>query len=177
MQSEWRGRLEQTIFGDFLSPANLMKLVSIAEFIELQSGQYLFREGQENHKVFVLLEGQLDLTMTVPGRGPTRILTLGPGELVAWSAILGEGIMTSSANCVEPAQLIAADQALDRVSRFLDDTLVTDLHEVRIVHGHGTGQLRKGIGAFLKTHPQVEKYYAAPDNQGGGGATIVELKD
>ena len=60
---------------------------------------------------------------------------------------------------------------------FLDDTLVTDLHEVRIVHGHGTGQLRKGIAAFLKTHPQVEKYYAAPENQGGGGATIVELKE
>ena len=47
--------------------------------------------------------------------------------------------------------------------------------EVRIVHGHGTGQLRKGIAAFLKTHPQVEKHYAAPENQGGGGATIVEL--
>ena len=72
---------------------------------------------------------------------------------------------------------MTVDQAVDRVSRFLDDTLVTDLHEVRIVHGHGTGQLRKGIGAFLKTHPQVEKYYAAPGNQGGGGATIVELKD
>jgi DNA mismatch repair protein MutS2 len=72
---------------------------------------------------------------------------------------------------------MTVDQALDRVSRFLDDTLVTDLHEVRIVHGHGTGQLRKGIAAFLKTHPQVQKYYAAPDNQGGGGATIVELKD
>jgi DNA mismatch repair protein MutS2 len=72
---------------------------------------------------------------------------------------------------------MTVDQALDRVSRFLDDTLVTDLHEVRIVHGHGTGQLRKGIAAFLKTHPQVEKYYAAPENQGGGGATIIELKD
>jgi DNA mismatch repair protein MutS2 len=72
---------------------------------------------------------------------------------------------------------MTVDQAVDRVSRFLDDTLVTDLHEVRIVHGHGTGQLRKGIGAFLKTHPQVEKYYAAPENQGGGGATIVELKE
>jgi DNA mismatch repair protein MutS2 len=72
---------------------------------------------------------------------------------------------------------MTVDQAVDRLSRFLDDTLVTDLHEVRIVHGHGTGQLRKGIAAFLKTHPQVEKYYAAPDNQGGGGATIVELKD
>ena len=72
---------------------------------------------------------------------------------------------------------MTVDQAVDRVSRFLDDTLVTDLHEVRIVHGHGTGQLRKGLHAFLKTHPQVEKYYAAPDNQGGGGATIVELKE
>jgi DNA mismatch repair protein MutS2 len=72
---------------------------------------------------------------------------------------------------------MTVDQAIERLSRFLDDTLVTDLQEVRIVHGHGTGQLRKGIAAFLKTHPQVTKYYAAPDNQGGGGATIVELKE
>ena len=72
---------------------------------------------------------------------------------------------------------MTVDQAIDRVSRFLDDTLVTDLQEVRIVHGHGTGQLRKGLQAFLKTHPQVAKYYAAPENQGGGGATIVELKE
>jgi len=72
---------------------------------------------------------------------------------------------------------MTVDQAVDRVSRFLDDTLVTDLQEIRIVHGHGTGQLRKGIAQFLKSHPQVQKYYAAPDNQGGGGATIVELKD
>ena len=72
---------------------------------------------------------------------------------------------------------LTVDQAVDRVSRFLDDTLVTDLHEVRIVHGHGTGQLRKGIQKFLKDHPQVQKYYTAPDNQGGGGATIVELKE
>jgi DNA mismatch repair protein MutS2 len=72
---------------------------------------------------------------------------------------------------------MTVDQAIDRVSRFLDDTLVTDLHEVRIVHGHGTGQLRKGIQKFLKDHPHVQKYYAAPENQGGGGATIVELKE
>ncbi|HET9706327.1 MAG TPA: endonuclease MutS2 [Vicinamibacterales bacterium] len=72
---------------------------------------------------------------------------------------------------------MTVDQAVDRLSRFLDDTLVTDLHEVRIVHGHGTGQLRKGLHAFLKTHPQVTKYYSAPENQGGGGATIVELKE
>ena len=69
------------------------------------------------------------------------------------------------------------DQAIDRVSRFLDETMVTDQQEIRIVHGHGTGQLRKGLAAFLKEHPLVSKFYAAPANQGGGGATIVELKE
>jgi DNA mismatch repair protein MutS2 len=69
------------------------------------------------------------------------------------------------------------DEAVDRVSRFLDDTMVTDLREVRIVHGFGTGQLRKGIQAFLKSHPLVLKYAQAPENQGGGGATVVELKE
>ena len=69
------------------------------------------------------------------------------------------------------------DEAVDRVSRFLDDTMVTDLREIRIVHGFGTGQLRKGIQAFLKSHPLVLKYAQAPENQGGGGATVVELKD
>ena len=69
------------------------------------------------------------------------------------------------------------DEAVDRVSRFLDDTMVTDLREVRIVHGFGTGQLRKGIQAFLKNHPLVLKYGQAPEKQGGGGATVVELKD
>jgi DNA mismatch repair protein MutS2 len=69
------------------------------------------------------------------------------------------------------------DQAIDRVARFLDDTLVTDQQQVRIVHGHGTGQLRKGIAAYLKDHPLVAKFYPAPREQGGEGATIVELKD
>jgi DNA mismatch repair protein MutS2 len=72
---------------------------------------------------------------------------------------------------------LTVDEAVDRVSRFLDDTLVTDVQQIRIVHGHGTGALRKGLQKFLKTHPLVEKHYPAPDNQGGGGATIVELKD
>ena len=69
------------------------------------------------------------------------------------------------------------DDAVDRVARFLDDSMVTDLREIRIVHGFGTGQLRKGVHAFLKDHPLVLKYAQAPENQGGGGATVVELKE
>jgi DNA mismatch repair protein MutS2 len=69
------------------------------------------------------------------------------------------------------------DQALDRIARFLDETLVTDQMQVRIVHGHGTGQLRRGIAAYLKDHPLVAKFYPAPREQGGDGATIVEMKE
>jgi DNA mismatch repair protein MutS2 len=69
------------------------------------------------------------------------------------------------------------DEAITRLEKFLDETTVTDQHTIRIVHGHGTGQLRRAIAAFLKDHPLVASYKLAPQNQGGGGATIVELKD
>lgn len=69
------------------------------------------------------------------------------------------------------------DEATDRVERFLDESMVTDQHTLRLVHGHGTGQLRRAIAALLKKHPLVSTYETAPPNQGGGGVTIVELKD
>jgi DNA mismatch repair protein MutS2 len=69
------------------------------------------------------------------------------------------------------------DEALTRLEKFLDDALVTESRTLRIIHGYGTGQLRRAVGDFLKTHPIVASYGPAPDNQGAGGATIVELKD
>jgi DNA mismatch repair protein MutS2 len=69
------------------------------------------------------------------------------------------------------------DEAITRLEKFLDASTVTDQHTIRIVHGHGTGQLRRAIAAFLKEHPLVAGFNPAPQNEGGGGATIVELKD
>ena len=69
------------------------------------------------------------------------------------------------------------DEALGRLEKFLDQSMVGDLRELRIVHGHGTGQLRRAVATFLKAHPLVERFETAPDNQGGGGATVVVLKD
>jgi DNA mismatch repair protein MutS2 len=69
------------------------------------------------------------------------------------------------------------DEALTRLEKFLDETTVSDQRVIRIVHGHGTGQLRRGIAAFLKEHPLVARFDLAPTDQGGGGVTVVELKD
>jgi DNA mismatch repair protein MutS2 len=69
------------------------------------------------------------------------------------------------------------DEALTRAERFLDEATMTDQRTLRIVHGHGTGQLRRAIAEFLRAHPLVAHFELAPQNQGGGGATVVELKD
>ncbi len=69
------------------------------------------------------------------------------------------------------------DEALSRTERLLDETLVTEQKSVRVVHGYGTGQLRRAIASLLKDHPQVASFHHAPPNQGGDGVTVVELKE
>lgn len=69
------------------------------------------------------------------------------------------------------------DEAITRTERFLDDSLLGDTRSFRLIHGHGTGQLRRGLTAWLKQHPLVAHLQPAPPEQGGGGATLVELKD
>jgi DNA mismatch repair protein MutS2 len=48
---------------------------------------------------------------------------------------------------------------------------------VRLIHGYGTGQLRRAISQYLHDHPSVASFASAPPEQGGGGVTVVELKD
>ena len=69
------------------------------------------------------------------------------------------------------------DEALTRTERFLDESLITDHRTIRVIHGHGTGKLQRAISGFLKGHPLVASFYTAPAEQGGGGVTVVELKD
>ena len=69
-----------------------------------------------------------------------------------------------------------AEAAIDQVDKMLDSAALAQVERVRIVHGHGMGILRKAIADLLKQNPHVEKFYAAPPEEGGTGATIVELK-
>ncbi|MGI8408320.1 MAG: Smr/MutS family protein, partial [Pyrinomonadaceae bacterium] len=62
------------------------------------------------------------------------------------------------------------------IDRFLDEAYLASLPRVRIIHGFGTGALKNFVHHFLKSHPQIEKFSFAPQDQGGHGATIAELK-
>jgi DNA mismatch repair protein MutS2 len=67
------------------------------------------------------------------------------------------------------------DEATGRVQRYLEDAALGGLTQVRIIHGKGTGRLRRGIAEFLKTHPLVAGFHLASFEEGGAGATIVDL--
>ena len=68
------------------------------------------------------------------------------------------------------------DDARDEVDKFLDEAYLQGFAHVRIIHGHGTGALRRAVAELLRQHPHVEGFSQAPENQGGAGATVVELK-
>jgi DNA mismatch repair protein MutS2 len=65
------------------------------------------------------------------------------------------------------------DEALSQADKFLDDALLSEYRQVRLIHGHGTGRLKNALREWLSTHPRVEK--VASDSR--GGVTVVELKD
>ncbi len=70
----------------------------------------------------------------------------------------------------------SVEDALERLDAFLDRAALADLAEVRVVHGHGTGRLRKAVRAFLDRHVHVSAHRPGQDREGGDGATVVTLR-
>ncbi|MFZ0635585.1 MAG: Smr/MutS family protein, partial [Candidatus Acidiferrales bacterium] len=69
------------------------------------------------------------------------------------------------------------EQATERVDKFIDSAVLASLPQIRIIHGHGTGALRRGLAEFLRTHPAVEQIHSEAAERGGEAITIVELKE
>jgi DNA mismatch repair protein MutS2 len=69
------------------------------------------------------------------------------------------------------------EEATRRVDKFLDQAALAGFPQVRIIHGHGTGALRRGLAEFLRTHPLVQAYRSESEDRGGQAITIAELKD
>ena len=67
------------------------------------------------------------------------------------------------------------DEAVAELDKYLDDAVLAHISRVTIIHGKGTGALRKGIWQYLKKHPLVQSYRSGEFGEGEYGVTIVEL--
>lgn len=96
---------------------------------------------------------------------------------VARPASLSAEVRTASLDASTSVDVrgMRVDEAWPLVDKALDDAMLASLHEIRIVHGKGTGRLAQGLREFLKGHPQVASTASAPDREGGSGVTIVKL--
>lgn len=68
------------------------------------------------------------------------------------------------------------EDALDKVSKYIDDAMMAHLEEVTIIHGRGGGILKKGIHQMLRDNPMVKEYRKGAYSEGGDGVTVVKLK-
>jgi DNA mismatch repair protein MutS2 len=84
----------------------------------------------------------------------------------------GEGAATVEINVIG----MTVEEATGRLDKFLDEAVLANRVKVRVIHGHGTGALRKGIGTFLSSHPLVEKHSFETEERGGKAITVVELQ-
>jgi len=93
----------------------------------------------------------------------------------------GVHVSVTSANTDEMRMEInligrTVDEATTELEKYLDRAFLAGLPRVRVIHGHGAGILRRGVREFLKNHPHVAGIEEAPQNEGGQGATLVELR-
>jgi len=92
----------------------------------------------------------------------------------------GIRVHTHSAQAAAPEEInvigCTVEEAAERVDKFLDEAALAGKPRVRIIHGHGTGALRRGLAEFLSAHPHVERVSAEDPEHGGDAVTVVGLK-
>jgi len=71
---------------------------------------------------------------------------------------------------------LTVEEATERVDKFLDEAALANRSRVRIIHGHGTGALRKGLAQFLSKHPLVDSQSFETEEHGGKAVTVVDLR-
>jgi len=103
-----------------------------------------------------------------------------PGTKTFSEQVKGDPTLTVEAQPAATSELnligCTVEEALSSADKFLDQAFLADTPRVRIIHGSGLGILRRSLAEMFSKHPQVERFYPAPREQGGNGVTIVELK-
>lgn len=93
------------------SDDHLQHLASLAEIQEFPAGGVVFREGQSSSSMYLVIRGNITLEINVPTRGAMQFQTVGPGELLGWTPVLGLGPMTATASAQAPSTLLVLNAA------------------------------------------------------------------
>lgn len=92
-----------------LAPADLDQLAQIGRVVQWHAGQPVFREGDCDDFLYLLMEGQVALEIDVPPRGRVRILTVGSGDILGWSSVYYQQPKAAKAISTEVSRALALD--------------------------------------------------------------------
>ena len=93
------------------SDDHLQHIASLAEMKEFPAGSVVFRKGQPSSSVYLVAQGNIILETNVPARGAMQSQTVGSGELLGWTPVLGPGFMTATARAQTPSTLLILNAA------------------------------------------------------------------
>jgi DNA mismatch repair protein MutS2 len=162
----------------------LVKHVSEGDSVKLKStgrAARITRKLDENHfevemgamKMKIAREDIAEVLASAAGVAPSA------ANPVQAARARGISISVANEDANVPSEINVIGQTVDDASRavekFVDRAFLAGLPRVRVVHGSGMGILRKALRQALQKHPHVSAVAEAPQNEGGGGATLVEL--
>lgn len=165
--------------GDPQAQPHVVARVSEGDTVMLKS---LGRTGTVMRKLDdAAFEVQVGIMKTrVPLDDIAQVLARAADNPVKAARARGINVQLRSEDDTAPSEInvigYTVDDASREIEKFIDRAFLAGLSRVRIVHGSGMGILRKAIRANLQRHPQVSNVTEPPQNEGGAGATIVELK-
>src|SRR5579862_1071392 len=188
LRREFREQFDSTVVahstgadqGDPHAQPQLVKHVSQGDTVKLKStgrSARIARKIDDNH--FEVEMGALK--MKIARDDIAEVVTVAQPAETPVKAARARGISVSLENEAGnvPSEINVIGQTVDQASRevekFVDRAFLAGLPRVRVVHGSGMGILRKALRQLLQQHPHVAAVAEAPQNEGGGGATLVEL--
>ena len=165
--------------GDPNAAPQLVKHVSEGDVVKLKSmgrNAKILRKIDDKH--FEVEVGVMK--MRVAREDIAEVVVRAADTPVNAARAKGVSISLQSENANVPSEINVightVDDATREVEKFVDRAFLAGLPRVRVVHGSGMGILRKALRQFLQKHPHVESVAEPPQNEGGGGATVAELK-
>lgn len=169
--------------GDANAQPHVVRHVSAGDTVKLKSlGKTGVVQRELDGNLFEVAIGPMKMRISKDDIAevvkPVQPVIAGPSPL---AAARGRGVTIQSSvdeNMRSELNVIGrtVDEATDELERYLDQAFLAGLPRIRIVHGTGQGILRRALRNYLQNHPQVASIAEPPQQEGGAGATVVELK-